>query len=69
MPRNIVVSKTAAGPLNSSKDETIAVLTPQAELTAANAEIKRLRELLETRDTPISNDESSSDNQRLATVL
>jgi hypothetical protein len=28
MPRNIAVSKTAAGPLNTSKDKTITVLTP-----------------------------------------
>jgi hypothetical protein len=45
MPRNTVASKTAAGPLNIFKDETVTVLTPQAELAAANAEIKRLQEL------------------------
>jgi hypothetical protein len=42
MPRNIVASKAAVGPLNTSNSEIIAVLTPQAELIAANAEIKRL---------------------------
>ena len=36
------------------------------ELIAANAEIKRLRELLETRDTPISSDDLLD---RLTTVL
>ena len=40
MPRNTAASKTAAGPLNTSKDKTITVLTPQAEFMAANAEIK-----------------------------
>jgi hypothetical protein len=47
MPRNTVASKTAAGPLNTSEDEIITVLTPQVELAAANAKIKQLRELLE----------------------
>jgi hypothetical protein len=54
MLRNIAAGKAAAGPLNTSDEEIINILTPQAELIAANAEIKRLRELLETRDTPIS---------------
>jgi hypothetical protein len=40
MPRNTAASKTAAGPSNTSKDKTITVLTPQAELAAANAKIK-----------------------------
>ena len=40
MLKNIAVSKTAVGPLNSFKDEIITILTPQAELAAANAEIK-----------------------------
>ena len=40
MLRNTAVSKTAVGPLNSSKDKIITVLTPQAELVAANTEIK-----------------------------
>ena len=66
MPRNTAASKLAAGPLNGSKDKTITVLTPQAELTAANTEIKRLREQLKTRKTPISSDNSLD---RLATVL
>jgi hypothetical protein len=64
MPRN-----TAAGPLNTSKDKTITVLTPQAELAAANAKIKWLQELLLAQDTPISNDELLLDTQRLAIVL
>ena len=38
--RNTVASKIAAGPLNSSKDKTIIVLSPEAELVAANTEIK-----------------------------
>ena len=40
MPRNTAASKSAAGPLNGSKDKIITVLTPQMELTAVNAEIK-----------------------------
>ena len=40
MLKNTVASKTAAGPLNSSKDEIITILTPQVKLAAANAEIK-----------------------------
>ena len=40
MPRNTTAGKAAAGPLNTSDGETIAVLTPREELTAANAEIK-----------------------------
>ena len=40
MPRNTAVSKATAGPLNTSNGEIITVLTPQEELTAANAEIK-----------------------------
>jgi hypothetical protein len=42
MLRNTVASKIAAGPLNTSKDEIVTVLTPQAELVVANAEIKQL---------------------------
>jgi len=42
MPRNTVASKAAAGPSDTSDEETVTVLNPQAELTAANAEIKRL---------------------------
>ena len=42
MPRNTAAGKAAAGPLNTSNGKTIAVLTPQEELTAANAEIERL---------------------------
>ena len=58
MLRNIATGKAAAGPLNTSDGKMIAVLTPQEELTAANAEIKWLRELLEARDTPASSDNS-----------
>ena len=66
MLRNTVASKVVIGPANTLNKETINVLTPQTELTAANTEIKRLWELLKTRDTP-----ASSDNllDRLATVL
>ena len=39
---------------------------PQEELATANAEIKRLWELLEARDTPASSDDSSD---RLTTIL
>jgi hypothetical protein len=66
MLRNTAAGKVAVGPLNTLDEETINVLTPQAELIAANAEIKRLRELLETRDTPTSQDDLLD---RLATVL
>ena len=66
MPRNTVASKAAAGPLNTSNGETITVLTPWEELIAANAEIKRLQELLEARDTPTSSDDLLD---RLATIL
>jgi len=69
MPRTTAAGKAATGPLNTLDEETINVSTPQAELAAANAEIKRLRELLEARDTPISNNELLLDNQRLTTVL
>ena len=56
MLRNIVAGKAAIGPLNTSNSKIIAVLIPQEELTAANAEIKQLRGLLKARDTPISSD-------------
>ena len=66
MPRNTAAGKAAAGPSNTSDGETIAVLTPQEELAAANAEIERLWELLEARDTPASSDNPSD---RLAMVF
>ena len=66
MPQNIAVGKAAIGPANTSDKEIINILTPQAELIAANAEIKRLRELLKTRDTPTSSDDLLD---RLAIVL
>ena len=66
MPRNTVASKATVGPLYTSNGEIIAVLTPQKKLTAANAEIKRLRELLKARDTPISSNDSLD---RLTTIL
>ena len=56
MPRNTATGKAAAGPLNTSDSKTIAILTPQKELTAANAKIKRLQDLLKARETPISSD-------------
>ena len=40
MLRNTIASKLAAGPLNTSKDKIITILTPEAELIAANTEIK-----------------------------
>ena len=42
MLRNIVASKAAVGPLNTSNNKIIAVLTPQEELIVANTKIKRL---------------------------
>ena len=70
MPQNTAASKSAAGPSNTSDSEIVIVSNPRAELAAANAEIERLRELLEARDTPASGgDESPSDTHRLATVL
>ena len=55
MLRNIVAGKVAARPANALDKEIINILTPQIELTVANTKIKRLRELLKTRDTLISN--------------
>ena len=49
----MVVGKAAIGPANALDKEIINVLTPQAELAAANTKIKRLRELLETRHPSI----------------
>ena len=66
MPRNTVVGKAAAGPVNALDEEIINILTPQTELAIANTKIKRLRGLLKTRDTPISSDNLLD---RLATVL
>jgi len=42
MPRNTAAGKAAAGPANTSNGKTVAVLTPQEELAAANAKIERL---------------------------
>ena len=56
MLRNTAAGKATVGPLNTSNSETITVLTPQEELMAANAKIKRLQELLKARDTPVSSD-------------
>ena len=42
MLRTIVAGKAAVGPVNTSNSETVAVLTPQEELIAANTEIKWL---------------------------
>jgi len=42
MPRNTAAGKAAIGPINTSNSKTVAVLTPQEELTAANAKIKQL---------------------------
>ena len=57
MPRNAAAGKATTGPLNTSNSKTIAVLTPQEELAAANAKIKRLQELLKARDTPASSND------------
>jgi hypothetical protein len=48
MLRNIAAGKAAAGPLTTSNSEIATNLNSQVELIAANAEIKRLRELLKT---------------------
>jgi hypothetical protein len=42
MLRNTVAGKAAVGPVNTSNSKTVAVLTPQKELVAANTKIKRL---------------------------
>jgi len=42
MLRKIVAGKAAVGPANTSNGETVAVLTPQEELVAANTKIKQL---------------------------
>ena len=42
MLRSTVAGKAAVGPANTSNSKTVAILTPQEELTAANAEIKWL---------------------------
>ena len=42
MPRNIAAGKATVGPINTSNRKTVAVLTPQEELTVANAKIKWL---------------------------
>jgi len=42
MPRNTAAGKAAIGPANTSNSKIVAVLTPQEELIAANAKIKRL---------------------------
>ena len=39
---NIVAGKAAIGPANTLDKEIINILTPQAELTAANTKIKWL---------------------------
>ena len=66
MPWNTAAGKAAAGPANTSDKETINVLTPQAELTAASAKIEWLQELLEARDTSATPDNLLN---RLATVF
>jgi len=40
MPQTIAAGKAAAGPLNTLDEEIINISTPQAELVAANTEIK-----------------------------
>ena len=62
MLRNTAASKAAVGPLNTLDNKTVNVLNPQAELVAANTEIKQLRELLKARDTPASASSNKSLN-------
>ena len=62
MLRNTAASRIAIGPSNSSADKIITVLTPQAELIAANTKIKLLQELFKARDTPIFNNKPLLDN-------
>ena len=40
MPRNTAAGKATIGPLNTLDSKIIAILTPQEEFIAANAEIK-----------------------------
>jgi len=40
MLRNTAAGKAAIEPINTSNSKTVAVLTPQEELAAANAKIK-----------------------------
>ena len=40
MPQNTAAGKAVAGPTNTLNEKIINVLTPQAELTAANAKIE-----------------------------
>ena len=42
MLQNTVVGKVAIGPANTLDKEIINILTPQAELIAANTKIKQL---------------------------
>jgi hypothetical protein len=42
MLRNTAAGKAAVEPANTLDEEIINILTPQAELAAANAEIERL---------------------------
>jgi len=53
---NTAAGKVVAGPANTLNEETINILTPQAKLTAANAKIEWLQELLEAKDTPATPD-------------
>ena len=42
MLRNTAASKSAVGPLNTSENKTITVLTPEVEFIAVNTKIKQL---------------------------
>ena len=66
MLRNTAAGKATIGPLNTLDGKIITILTPQEELTAVNAEIKWLWELLKAKDTPVSSDDLLD---RLATIL
>jgi len=52
MPRNIAVGKAAVGPANTSNSKTVAVLTPQKELAAANTKISGFKSCLKP-ETPL----------------
>jgi len=68
MLRTTAAGKVAVGPSNTSDGKTATNLNSQVELTAANAEIERLQELLKARE-PLTPSEELSNTQRLTTVL
>jgi len=68
MPRTTAAGKAAAGPSNTSNSKTATNSNSQVELTAANAKIEQLRELLKARE-PLTPSKESLNTQRLTTVL